>query len=227
MSAVDRRTRGRLRERSWRQEAADFYSQFVGPGSLVFDVGANVGSRTRVFLNLGCRVVAVEPQPALARRLRRMSSVAVEQVALGAQPGRATLRIPQAHTIASLCDEWIAAVKRSGRFAEYNWTGEIEVEVTTLDALIKRHGLPDFVKIDVEGYEPEVIAGLAQPVRALSFEYVPEIAANGARCVRMLDGYEFNFAEGLRLELAWRWVGPSEALRRLEGSGVGDIYARC
>ena len=46
------------------------YGQFVRPGDLVFDVGAHVGDRLASFARLGARVVALEPQPALARVLR-------------------------------------------------------------------------------------------------------------------------------------------------------------
>src|SRR5439155_7684012 len=74
-TALRRSPAGRWLERRRQLEAArawtgadeamrGFYSAFVGPNDLVFDVGANVGNRTKVFLRLGSRVVAVEPQPA-------------------------------------------------------------------------------------------------------------------------------------------------------------------
>jgi hypothetical protein len=46
-----------------RQNERDFYRRFIRPGDLVFDVGANVGKRSAVFLDLGATVVAIEPNP--------------------------------------------------------------------------------------------------------------------------------------------------------------------
>ena len=49
-----------------------FYAAFVGVGDLVFDIGAHAGNRARAFAALGCRVVALEPQPDFARLLRTL-----------------------------------------------------------------------------------------------------------------------------------------------------------
>src|SRR5258705_9740241 len=63
------------------------YRQFVRPGDLVFDIGAHVGDRVAAFRRLGARVVAVEPQPALANILRlfygRDPRITIEQAAVG------------------------------------------------------------------------------------------------------------------------------------------------
>src|SRR5947207_1118801 len=71
------------------------YGGFVKPGDVVFDVGAHVGDRTGAFRRLGCRVVAVEPQPALATTLRflygRDRMVAIERVAVGRSEGKVEL----------------------------------------------------------------------------------------------------------------------------------------
>jgi hypothetical protein len=52
-----------------------FYSEFIQADSLVFDVGANLGNRTKIFLRLGARVVAFEPQAACAEYLLQMLSM--------------------------------------------------------------------------------------------------------------------------------------------------------
>jgi FkbM family methyltransferase len=216
-----------------------FYAAFVANGDLVFDVGANLGNRTAAFLNLGAKVVAVEPQSVCGRFLelkygRRISLV---KAAVGSAPGTLELRVdPGSTTLATLSGEWIDRM-REGRFSSSAWTKSETVEVTTLDALISRLGHPAFIKIDVEGFEPEVLRGLSQPVGALSFEYAtPEMTAQALECVRLIgrlsQAYEFNYSIGESAQLALgRWIGAHEITEIIEKrveqlGGFGDIYAR-
>ena len=216
---------------------AALYGQFVSPGSLVFDVGANMGDRTAVLVELGARVVAVEPQADCAAVLRERfgEAVTVEQAALGSAEGKAELHVASAHTISSLNSDWVERVQASGRFSEYRWEETVGVPVTTLDALIERHGVPDFVKVDVEGYELEVIRGLSRPVPVLSFEFDFELIEQRLACVDRLAELgmgAFNFSRGESLELALdEWVGAAPIKAYLERTPrdvlfFGDVYAR-
>ena len=198
-------------------------------------MGANVGERTSVFLALGARVVAVEPQPDCARRLRDRfagsSRLQVVESALGPEPGEAELLTTGYDTLATLSPEWVGRVRETGRFA-LDWTGRIAVPVTTLDRLIAAHGRPAFCKIDVEGYERQVLEGLTQPLPALSFEFTPEYVEATESCLRLLQGLgleRFALSLGESMELG-AWTTADSILAELRalprGTRVfGDVYA--
>jgi len=217
-----------------------FYRRFIRRGALCFDVGANVGRKATFFRLLGAKVVCVEPVPAAIDTLRRTfaedSAVTVVPNAAGRSVGTADLRVGDSTTISSLSDEWIATAVGTERLAGRTWPEMITVPVTTLDALIDEFGLPSFCKIDVEGYEVEVLHGLSQALPALSFEFQPECAHLACLCIdhlMTLGSYEFNYSahSPLRFELE-TWVGPTQIKEAVIDWGRrhnelwGDIYAK-
>jgi FkbM family methyltransferase len=214
-----------------------FYRSFVAPGDLVFDVGAHRGNRTDVFWELGATVIAVEPQRALAAELERRyaddSRVTVIQEGLGAEPGEAEILIANASTLSTMNPEWVQATGSSGRFEHFSWEGRERVPLTTLDSLVERFGVPRFCKIDVEGYEPEVLRGLHRPLRIVSLEWVPELQQNVDECLEQLSALEadrFNVSFGEQLRLARDgWMTRAELDRELAAHRgtmtFGDVYA--
>jgi FkbM family methyltransferase len=214
------------------------YARYVAHGDLVFDIGSHVGDRVAAFRRLGARVVAVEPQPALARTLRllfgRDKAVTVVESAIGRAPGTVALRLNLDNpTVSTASDAFIAASRDAPGWEGQQWTRTVEVPVTTLDTLIARFGTPRFIKIDVEGFEAEVLAGLAAPVPALSFEFttiqrdvacacVARCAAIGYRAFTASLGESLAFAHDRPLDAdemrSWLMALPTSA-------NSGDIYA--
>ena len=214
------------------------YGGFVQRGDLVFDIGAHVGDRVASFRRLGARVVAVEPQPAMVRVLRllygRHTEVAIEAAAVGRAVGQTCMMINLDNpTVSTASPAFVSAARDAPGWENQRWVKSVSVPVTTLDALIGRHGTPAFIKIDVEGFEEEALHGLSHQVKALSFEFTtiqrPVALACIARCVAL--GYtRFNAALGESQSFVNRdWVDGEAIARWLAGlphaANSGDIYA--
>lgn len=215
------------------------YAPFVGPGDLVFDVGAHVGDRTAAFSALGARVVALEPQPLparwLERTLARRRGVTVLRRAAGPEAGTARLAVSAAHpTVSTLAHDWKDRIGEANEsFSRVRWNASVEVPVTTLDALIEEHGVPRFCKVDVEGFEARVLAGLSRPVPALSLEFVAGTLDVTEACIDRLGAlgrYRYNVIPGEGRSFHFpRWQEPDRVLEWLRagagGASSGDLYA--
>lgn len=232
------RVREGMREREQFQAMRRFYGQFVRPGDLCFDVGANMGSRTEVFLALGAKVVAVEPQADCIQQLRtryaKRDRVTLFQGGLAEQEGQMEIYISQPNPTSSMSKAWIERLKSRAGWEGHRWYKAEIVPVTTLDALIAQHGEPVFVKIDVEGFELPVLRGLSRPVRALSFEYSPEMLETAWECIaylQKLGDYEFNasYKESMAMMLP-NWSDAQAVQQAVRDFPIknrsGDVYAR-
>lgn len=222
-----------------RQQAMDaLYGRFVASGDLAFDIGSHVGDRISSFRRLGARVVALEPQPGCARAIRlihgRDAMVTLVEAACGAEAGEVELRINTANpTVSTASGDFVEAAAGAGGWEGQVWDHAVTVPCVTLDLLIAAHGMPAFVKVDVEGFEHAVLLGLSRPVRALSFEFTTIQRAIAESCIdrlAALGDYRFDIALGESQELSFgEGVDAARMKSHILGlphaANSGDVYA--
>lgn len=217
----------------------DFYSGILtNKNSLIFDIGANVGVKSSVFSKLSKQVVAVEPNKKLANILNsrfKNSNVTVLNKGCSNSNLPLELMIPQNHFQSTFSNQFIS--HKLNYKNEMNWDKKVLVECITLDQLIMKYGVPDYCKIDVEGFELAVIEGLNQRIGMISFELnFPTFFKDSILILKKLNklGYkEFNFSMGESLEFKNQsWMSEKEIISYLQDnfptgkSFYGDIYAR-
>ena len=232
----------RVADKAWiqsRDRQIDFYSRLLPEmrhGDIIFDVGANEGFKTDLFLRMGARVVALEPdltnQLILQERFVKFrfarSPVVIVGKAVSDKSATESMWIDgPGSAVNTLSQKWATTLSENKARHTYGHCGlefakSRTVETTTLEELIAQHGRPLFIKIDVEGYELNVLRGLRQAVPCISFEVnLPEFRPEGLQCIALLGGLDvngrFNYAvdceRGLALE---RWLDSNEFSRVLE-----------
>lgn len=204
------------------------------PGDIIFDIGANTGEKSTWFAELGLTVVCVEPQPDMIKmlnaRFQNSENVSIRQVGIGSKRGKLDMSISNEHpTLSTFTRHW-----KDGRFSECTWDATTEVEIILLDDLIQEFGVPRYCKIDVEGYEREVIAGLSRRIGVISYEFTNEYMDHALEILQKLIrlGYtKFNLSLGENENFHFsKWVPYFEIASILHASrsntGLwGDIYA--
>jgi len=209
--------------------------KLLNSGDLFFDIGAHLGSKSNQFLNKKLKTVMVEPLPQCIKQLKvkfkDKKDVEILQKAVGKNIGTMTLEInSKMPTISTMAEHW-----KKGRFSSEKWDQKILVEVITLDQLIKIYGKPDYIKIDVEGFELEVLLGLTQKVGIISFEFASEFLDQTFECLSHLKkiGYnDYNFSIGEKRKFFSEWSTTDKLIKKLENEIVndkmlwGDIYCK-
>lgn len=216
-----------------------FYKQLVKTNDLCFDIGANIGGRTKTFLDLGAKVIAVEPQSifynALQKQFSNNNNFKVLQAAVGAINGTLKLKIstlfPMVSTLAN--QQWINTIIKPSKL-NIKYDKEEIVNVFTLDDLIEKYGLPNFCKLDVEGFELAVLKGLSHKIPLICFEFFNYDMNNTLLCLEELKrlGFKnFNWSKGEQQQFKMdNWFGVDLLLKDINKNNdkkfSGDIYAK-
>jgi len=215
-----------------------FYKQFLSEGDLCFDIGSNIGEKVDLFLKLGTRVIAIEPQRECYQFLTKIygknKNVVILNAALDERKGEKTLYICEANALSTMSENWIAESKKESQLSQLSWNNAVKVNTDTLDEFIQQYGKPRFCKIDVEGFELNVLKGLTQPIPYISFEIAERNFEAAVKCVEHLDSiaqvgfkhcpyekYKFSNSE---------WLPKSHFIPFIESLPpeliTGDIYAK-
>jgi FkbM family methyltransferase len=206
--------------------------------NLVFDVGSNVGTTVEFFSQKANKVIGFEPNPRLVEILRRRfnnRNVIIDSRGLSNEIGEKKFRIANADTISTFSEDWVNNSRFTGG---YSWNEGIIVETTTLDSVIKQYGTPDYIKIDVEGYEFEVLTSLTKLLEntIISFEWAEEQKNKIEQTIKYLFnlGYEkFSYTEAdkilMDVEIDWRTIDKLNLIENLDDQRKdkwGMIYVK-
>jgi FkbM family methyltransferase len=216
------------------------FGEFDG-STVVFDIGANRGHATAIFLALGARVVAVEPDRENARLLRwrfKRKPVEVVESAVTDRRGSADFFVTfDGSAKNTLSTKWKETLESpaASRFGEVcDFKKAYSVATTTLDELISVYGVPAFIKIDVEGSEFQVLKGLRTKVPMIQFEVnLPEFEREGLEALRKLKDLDgavlcnYSGPGGHALALS-SWVDAGELAELIRGRTMRfmDVFAK-
>lgn len=218
--------------RAWREEVS-FYRNLLPDQSLCFDIGAHFGAKSEALLQTGASVVAFEPNPAVLSELTARCGGnphwSLVTTALGSAPALLEMNLHHRSGESSFDPAWKGGA---------GFIARMHVPVMTLDAAIEAFGVPWYCKIDVEGWEEEVLRGLNRPIPLISFEFHinEEITPRSRRCLQRLSDFGpamvnvtpaessvFHLPQWVPLDEFVDWY-PGDLERSLPLYPVGDIY---
>ena len=166
--------------------------KLINKGDLYFDIGAHLGEKSKSFIEKKIRTIMVEPLPVCVKALKKLYSknsiVKIIPKGLGSKNTKKILSInKQMPTTSTFAKHW-----KSGRFSNLRWSGKTQIQITTLDNLIKKFGNPQYIKIDVEGYALNVLKGLSKKSGVISFEITSEFFSDAIKCLNYLKKLSYN-----------------------------------
>jgi len=144
---------------------------------LIFDIGANKGDFSEKCLieYKDVKMITIEANDELASLLTKKfinsDVVVLNNLASSKNNEEIEFFISNADTISTASKDWIEKSRFSNN---YSWGDPIKKKTVNIDSLIEKYGKPNLIKIDVEGYELEVVKGLTTKQSEICFEWAEE-----------------------------------------------------
>lgn len=194
-----------------RQKEKKFYANLLFKNDLCFDIGANIGKKSKLMLLVGAKVIAFEPQSSCWKSLDNIKHPNFKYFpfAVGATNDEKKLNLSNHSEVASLSEKFIERYTTNDVY----WNNQEKVQVKSLDCLINEYGLPNYCKIDVEGYELEILSNLTYKIPLIEFEFTEKFIDETIKILEILDkyNYQYNYIlnENLEFQLT-KWVSSDE-----------------
>jgi FkbM family methyltransferase len=187
-----------------------FLKNIKGDKKIIFDVGANEGFISYFFLEENFKVIAIEPdarnQKILTARFNNQKGFKLIGKGASDKEKIAPFFVHNRNSaLNTFSRKWKESIESKSRGDEFLGVQDF-IELTTLDQIIKKEGVPSFIKIDVEGHELEVVKGLNTKIPLLSFEanfpdFKEETFLILEKLVKIDEKCKFNYSINFQLEL--------------------------
>lgn len=171
-----------------------FYKKLIKEGNLCFDIGANLGTKSKLYLALKAKVIAFEPQSECFSFLRQIKNPNFKfyPYGIGSKNETKFLNLANHIEVATFSDKMIDFYTTE----TLRWKNKEEVVVKKLDTLIDEFGIPNFCKIDTEGFELEILSNLSHKIPLIEFEFNEAFMKETLLTIDAIDhlgSYKFNF----------------------------------
>lgn len=223
----------------WQAQAAEkaFYQTIVTHvgNDLVFDIGANAGHKAVLFNAIARKVICLEPDPAcvgvLKRRFANIDSIEIVEKGVADREGELEFKqIGQGSAYNTFSEKWLENRKTK---LGVSTQATLKVPITTLDSLIAAYGQPNLIKIDVEGFELQVLQGLSQAVPYITFECnLPVFERESIECIMRLAAidskYRFNWTG--HDNASWEesgWLDAEQIIQVIRTNQAGYLEIHC
>lgn len=159
---------------------------------MFFDIGANIGKWSNANIHKCDKIITIEASPITFKKLvnncKNVNITLLNYAVCNNGGNDITFYHATSDTLSTINKDWL--VSETSRFHNSPYTA-ITCKTITIDKLIQTYGLPDLIKIDVEGGEYECIASLSQKVNTLCFEWASETNDITLKCIDYLNNLGF------------------------------------